>query len=37
MEVYDQFFALAYQAGAMDVKTKHLVALAASLANGCQP
>ncbi len=37
MEVYDQFFALTYQAGAMDVKTKHLVALAASLAAGCQP
>jgi alkylhydroperoxidase/carboxymuconolactone decarboxylase family protein YurZ len=37
MDVYDEFFSLAYQAGAMDVKTKHLIALAASLAAGCQP
>jgi len=37
MDVYDDFFSLTYQAGAMDVKTKHLVALAASLAAGCQP
>lgn len=37
MDTYDEFFSLTYQAGAMDVKTKHLVALAASLAGGCQP
>jgi len=37
MDVYDDFFSLTYQAGAMDVKTKHLVALAASLTAGCQP
>lgn len=37
MEKYDEFFSLAYQPGAMDVKTKHLVALAASLGTGCQP
>ncbi len=37
MDVYDEFFSLTYQAGAIDIKTKHLVALAASLAAGCQP
>ena len=26
MDVYDEFFSLAYRAGAVDVKTKHLVA-----------
>lgn len=37
MDKYDEFFSLAYQPGAMDAKTKHLVALAASLGAGCQP
>jgi alkylhydroperoxidase/carboxymuconolactone decarboxylase family protein YurZ len=37
MDKYDEFFSLAYQPGAMDEKTKHLVALAASLGAGCQP
>lgn len=34
---YDEFFFLAYQPDAMDARTKHLVALAASLGDGCQP
>lgn len=37
MEKYDEFFSMAYQQGAMDVKIKHLVALGASLGAGCQP
>lgn len=37
MDKYDEFFSQVYQAGAMDAKTKHLVALAASLGAGCQP
>ena len=37
MDKYDEFFSLAYQPGGLDVKTKHLVALAASLGAGCQP
>lgn len=37
MDKYDEFFSMVYQPGAMDVKTKHLVALAASLGAGCQP
>jgi hypothetical protein len=37
MERYDEFFSMVYQQGAMDVKTKHLVALGASLGAGCQP
>ncbi len=37
MDKYDEFFAMAYQPGALDAKTKHLVALAASLGAGCQP
>jgi hypothetical protein len=37
MDKYDEFFSLAYQPGAMDIKTKHLVALGASLGAGCQP
>ncbi len=37
MEKYDEFFSMTYLQGAMDVKTKHLVALGASLGAGCQP
>lgn len=37
MNKYDEFFAMVYSRGAMDIKTKHLVALSASLAAGCQP
>jgi alkylhydroperoxidase/carboxymuconolactone decarboxylase family protein YurZ len=37
MERYDEFFSMAYASGAIDVKTKHLIALAASLGAGCQP
>jgi len=37
MDKYDEFISMVYQPGAMDVKTKHLVALAASLGAGCQP
>ena len=37
MGTYDQFFSQAYAPGIMDVKTKHLIALAASLCAGCQP
>lgn len=37
MDKYDEFFSMTYQQGTMDVKTKHLVALGASLAGGCQP
>ena len=37
MDKYDEFFNLAYQSGAMDAKTKHLVALGVSLGAGCQP
>jgi alkylhydroperoxidase/carboxymuconolactone decarboxylase family protein YurZ len=37
MDRYDDFFSLVYQPGAIDAKTKHLIALAASLGNGCQP
>jgi len=37
MDKYDEFFSMTYQQGAMDVKTKHLVALGASLGAGCQP
>ena len=32
---YDEFFNAAYSEGAIDRKTKHLIALAASLAAGC--
>jgi len=32
---YDEFFNAAYAEGAIDRKTKHLIALAASLAAGC--
>lgn len=37
MNKYDEFFAMVYQPGVMDARTKHLVALAASLGAGCQP
>jgi hypothetical protein len=37
METYDDFFSQAYAPGIMDVKMKHLIALAASLGAGCQP
>jgi hypothetical protein len=37
METYDHFFSQAYAPGSIDVKTKHLIALAASLGAGCQP
>jgi len=37
LEKYQQFFAQAYGAGAIDLKTKHLIALGASLGAGCQP
>lgn len=37
MEKYDEFFSMAYADGAIDIKTKHLIALAASLGAGCQP
>jgi len=33
---YQEFFEEAYAAGALDRKTKHLIALAASLAAGCE-
>ncbi len=35
---YDEFFAQVYsEQGPFDRKTKHLIALAASLAAGCEP
>ena len=34
MDRYDEFFSMTYQSGALDVKTKHLAALAASLGAG---
>jgi hypothetical protein len=37
MGKYDEFFSMTYKSGAMDIKTKHLVALGASLGAGCQP
>ena len=37
MDRYDEFFSMVYQPGALDVKTKHLIALGASLGAGCQP
>jgi alkylhydroperoxidase/carboxymuconolactone decarboxylase family protein YurZ len=37
MERYDEFFSTVYQPGALDVKTKNLIALGASLGAGCQP
>ena len=37
LEQYQVFFDSVYEAGAIDVKTKHLIALGASLAAGCEP
>ncbi len=34
---YKQFFDEVYSEGTIDVKTKHLIALGASLGAGCQP
>jgi len=34
---YREFFDLAYADGALDRKTKHLIALGASLGAGCEP
>lgn len=34
---YQEFFNAAYAEGAIDRKTKHLIALGASLAAGCEP
>jgi alkylhydroperoxidase/carboxymuconolactone decarboxylase family protein YurZ len=34
---YQEFFEAAYAEGALDRKTKHLIALGASLAAGCDP
>ncbi|MCL4539211.1 MAG: carboxymuconolactone decarboxylase family protein, partial [Bacteroidetes bacterium] len=34
---YQEFFDAAYAEGAIDRKTKHLIALGASLAAGCDP
>jgi alkylhydroperoxidase/carboxymuconolactone decarboxylase family protein YurZ len=36
-EGYKEFFNEAYAGGAIDRKTKHLIALGASLAAGCEP
>ena len=36
-ETYQAFFGQAYSDGAIDRKTKHLIALGASLAAGCEP
>lgn len=37
LEKYKAFFDSVYEAGALDIKTKNLVALGASLAAGCEP
>ena len=37
LKMYQDFFNAVYQAGAIDIKTKHLIALGASLAAGCEP
>jgi len=34
---YQEFFNVTYAEGAIDRKTKHLIALGASLAAGCDP
>jgi len=34
---YQEFFNSVYEDGAINIKTKHLIALGASLAAGCQP
>lgn len=37
MASYQSFFETVYADGALDRKTKHLIALGASLAAGCEP
>lgn len=37
LEKYDNFFTTVYSESVIDRKTKHLIALAASLAAGCEP
>ncbi len=37
MATYQSFFETVYAEGALDRKTKHLIALGASLAAGCEP
>jgi len=37
LKKYQEFFNIVYADGAIDIKTKHLIALAASLAAGCEP
>jgi len=37
LQKYQTFFDDVYAEGALDRKTKHLIALGASLAAGCQP
>ncbi len=37
LKKYQEFFDVTYSDGAIDVKTKHLIALGASLAAGCEP
>lgn len=37
IERYQEFFNLVYSQGTLDRKTKHLIALGASLGAGCQP
>ncbi len=37
LEKYQEFFEEAYAEGALDRKTKHLIALGASLSAGCDP
>jgi len=37
LQKYQSFFSAVYEPGAVDVKTKHLIALGASLAAGCEP
>ena len=37
MNKYQEFFDAVYEEGTINVKTKHLIALGASLAAGCEP
>ncbi len=37
LEKYQDFFDSVFEAGSIDVKTKHLIAPGASLAAGCEP
>nr|WP_157212074.1 carboxymuconolactone decarboxylase family protein [Desulfomonile tiedjei] len=37
LDKYQEFFEAAYSEGALDRKTKHLIALGASLSAGCDP